>query len=195
MIVPSPYGLTGEAYLKFLDRGGLPGQAPRGPCRRPELRPGRPVATPLGWRQMTKFSGSFNMLSLGILYETALRWVPQANRVMAYASKIVESRVDLEKNQLTPVGNPDSVQVLTTQEDGSVGVYRLSGVLWHGPGMSIALYGSEGTLIYDLSRDEIRGAKRTDPALELLPIPANLRGGWNVEADFIARRLAGERPA
>ncbi len=191
MIVPSPYGLTGEAYLRSLIAGGYLGKLREVHVDGLNSDLADP-ATPLGWRQMTKFSG-FNMLSLGILYETALRWVPQANRVMAYASKIIESRVDLEKNQLAPVGNPDSVQVLTTQEDGSVGVYRLSGVLWHGPGMSIALYGSEGTLIYDLIRDEIRGAKRTDPALELLPIPANLRGGWNVEADFIAA-IRGERP-
>ncbi len=30
--------------------------------------------TPMGWRQMTRYSG-FNMLTLGILYETVLRWV------------------------------------------------------------------------------------------------------------------------
>ena len=54
------------------------------------------------------------------------------------------------------VGTPDSIQVLTTQEDGSCGIYRLSGVVWHEKAMSVALYGSEGTLIYDLLRDEIR---------------------------------------
>ena len=31
--------------------------------------------------------------------------------------------------------------------------------------MSVALYGSEGTLIYDLLRDEIRAGRRTDESL------------------------------
>jgi predicted dehydrogenase len=191
MIVPSPYGLTGEAYVRSLIASGYLGKLREVHVDGLNSDLADP-ATPLGWRQMTKYSG-FNMLTLGILYETVLRWVPQANRVMAYASKVIEKRIDPEKNQPALVGNPDSVQVLTTQEDGSIGVYRLSGVLYHGPGMSISFYGSEGTLVYDLSRDEIRGAKRTDTALEPLPIPANMRGGWRVEADFIAA-IRGERP-
>jgi predicted dehydrogenase len=148
--------------------------------------------TPLGWRQMTRYSG-FNMLTLGILYETVLRWVAPANRVMAYASKLIPNRVDPEQGKLVKVGTADSVQVLTTQEDGSCGVYRLSGVIWHDNAMGVALYGSEGSLIYDLTRDEIRGARRTDEVLRLLPIPDSLRRGWRVEADFVAA-IRGERP-
>ena len=148
--------------------------------------------TPLGWRQMTKASG-FNMLTLGILYETALRWIPPANRVLAYASKLIPTRLDPETGKPARVGTPDSVQVLTVQEDGSCGTYRLSGVVWHETGMGIALHGSEGTLIYDLSRDQIRGARRTEPELQPMPIPQALRGGWQVEADFVAA-IRGERP-
>ncbi len=190
MIVPSPYGLTGEAFVRSLIASGYIGTLREVHVDGLNSDLADP-SIPLGWRQMTKYSG-FNMLTLGILYETVLRWVPQANRVLAYASKLIEKRLDPEKNQMGIVGNPDSVQVLTTQEDGSVGVYRLSGVLHHGPGMSVALYGSDGTIVYDLTRDEIRGAKRTDAALEPLPIPANLRGGWRVEAEFIAA-IRGKR--
>jgi predicted dehydrogenase len=141
---------------------------------------------------MTKYSG-FNMLTLGILYETVSRWVPQANRVMAYASKIIPQRVDHETGRTQRVGTPDSVQVLTTQDDGSVGIYRLSGVVHHGPGLGITLYGSEGTLSYNLTRDELTGGRRDDPALSPMPIPEQHRGGWNVEADFVAA-IRGERP-
>ncbi len=59
--------------------------------------------------------------------------------------------------------------------------------------MGVALYGSEGTLIYDLLRDEIRGARRQDSELKPMPIPDSMRGGWQVEADFIAA-IRGERP-
>jgi predicted dehydrogenase len=93
---------------------------------------------------------------------------------------------------MVKVGTPDSVQVLTVQEDGSRGVYRLSAVVHHDVGMGVALYGSEGTLVYDLANDEIRGARRRDHALKPIPITDELRGGWRVEEDFVAA-IRGER--
>jgi predicted dehydrogenase len=190
MIVPSPFGLTGDAYLRSLIASGYLGRLREihahglnGDLADPAL--------PISWRQMTKYSG-FNMLTLGILYETVLRWAPEANRVLAYASKMIPDRLDAETKKRVRVGTPDSVQVLTTQEDGSIGVYRLSGVLYHAPGMGVTLYGSEGTLSYDLTRDEITGGRKGDEALAPLPIPDNLRGDWQVESDFVAA-IRGER--
>lgn len=184
MIVPSPYGLTGEAFLRSLIENGYLGhlrelhvQGISGELADPE--------GPMGWRQMTRYSG-FNMLTLGILYEAVLRWVAPANRVMAYASKLIPERLDPELGKVVRVGTPDSVQVLTTQEDGSIGVYRVSGLVWHDRVLSIALYGSEGTLIYDFLNDEIRGARRTDAEIRALPIPEESRRGWRVEEDFVA---------
>ncbi len=97
--------------------------------------------TSMGWRQMTRYSG-FNTLTLGILYETVLRWVAPANRVMAYASKIIQQHRDPELGKVVRVGTPDSLHALTTQEDGCSEVYRLSAVLRHERAMSAALYGS-----------------------------------------------------
>ncbi|MEO6812179.1 MAG: gfo/Idh/MocA family oxidoreductase, partial [Isosphaeraceae bacterium] len=125
--------------------------------------------------------------------ETSSRWVAPVTRVFAYASKLVPKRKDPESNEKVRVGTPDSVQVLTSHKDGSIGSYRLSGVVWHDLGNTIALYGSAGTLIYDLTRDEIRGAQSHESELHPLPIPDSLRGGWQVEADFIAA-IRGERP-
>jgi predicted dehydrogenase len=191
MIVPSPYGLTGDAYVRSLIDSDYLGTLREVHVDGLTSDLADPK-TPLGWRQMTKYSG-FNMLTLGILYETVLRWVPQAVRVIAYASKLIAKRFDAETGHIARVGNPDSVQVITSHEDGSSGVYRLSGVLHHPPGLSVALYGSEGTLVYDLTRDEIRGGKRGASGLEPLSIPAKQRGGWQVEADFVAS-IRGERP-
>ncbi|WP_422926642.1 Gfo/Idh/MocA family protein [Singulisphaera sp. PoT] len=190
MVVPSPFGLTGDAFIQSLIRSDYLGNLR-------EIHVDgfsndlADSSVPLGWRQMTKYSG-FNMLTLGILYETALRWVSPVNRVMAYASKAIPKRIDPESGALAKVGTPDSVQVLTTQEDGSCGVYRLSGVLWHRTGMSITLHGSEGAIRYDLTRDEIFGARASEASLALLEIPRDLRGGWQVEEDFIAA-IRGER--
>jgi predicted dehydrogenase len=190
MIVPSPYGLTGDAYMRSLISGGFLGTLREVHVHGLSSELADP-STPLGWRQMTKYSG-FNMLTLGILHEIVLRWTPPVNRVFACASKVIPTRLDPETGKPVRVGTPDSLQVLTTQEDGSSGTYRLSGVVWHNTGLGIALYGREGTLIYDLSRDEILGGRRGLP-LEPMPIPDHLRGGWQVEADFVAA-VRGERP-
>ena len=177
MVVPSPYGLTGDAFMRSLIASGW-----LGTLREVHVHglsdQLADKETPLGWRQMTRYSG-FNMLNLGILYETVLRWAAPANRVLAYASKVIPHRLDPEQAKKVTVGTPDSVQVLTTQEDGSCGVYRLSGVVWHENSMGVALYGSRGTLIYDL-----RGTRSGRPA-----IGGILEGAADPRVD--AGRLAG----
>lgn len=190
MIVPSPYGLVGDAFMKSLIADGYLGALREVHVHGMTADLADPT-TPLGWRQMTKYSG-FNMLTLGILYETVQRWVSPANRVLAYTSRLIPTRPDLQTGRSARVGTPDSVQVLTTQEDGSVGIYRLSACVYHGPGLGVALYGTEGTLLYDFRTEVIEGARRADASLATLPIPDSLRGGWQVEADFIAA-IRGER--
>src|SRR5262249_57397210 len=59
--------------------------------------------------------------------------------------------------------------------------------------MGLAMYGSEGTLIYDFTREELAGGRRKDSGLKPIPIPEKRRGGWQVEAEFIAA-VRGERP-
>ena len=183
MIAPSPYGLIGEAYVRSLLDEGILGDLREVHVAGLSSALADPK-TPLSWRQVTKYSG-FNMLNLGILYESVLRWVAPANRVSAFASKLVPTRKDPETDKSVRVGTPDSVQVLTGQEDGSVGIYRFSGVVRHGAEMSVTLYGSEGTLRYDFARDELSVAGKHDPQLLPRPIPNATRGGWNVEAEFV----------
>jgi predicted dehydrogenase len=191
MIVPSPYGLAGDAFMRSLIGSGFLGTLREVHVHALSDQLADP-STPMSWRQLTRFSG-FNMLSLGIIYETVLRWVPAATRVLAYASKIIPRRFDPEQGRSSRVGTPDSIQVLTSHGDTACGVFRLSGVVWHDRSMGVALYGSEGTLIYDLLTDEIKGARRQDAALAPMPIPDKLRGGWQAEADFVAA-IRGERP-
>ncbi len=183
MVVPSPYGLTGDAFVRRLIADGF-------------LRHLREVHvdglssdlsdrnTPLMWRQVTRYSG-FNMLNLGILYETVTRWVAPATRVFAFTARFVPKRLDPETGERVKVGIADSVQVLTVHEDNSIGTYRLSGVVRHNVGNRVTLYGSGGTLVYDLTRDEILAASDEEAELHPLAIPDDLRGGWRVEADFV----------
>jgi predicted dehydrogenase len=190
MIVPSPYGLVGDAFVRSLIDDGYLDTLREVHVTGFSSDLADP-ATPLGWRQISKYTG-FNMLTLGILYESALRWTPPVRGVMAFASKHVPRRVEAETGANVRVGSPDSVQVLTNHEGGACGSYRLSGVLWHEDRMGISMYGSEGTLIYDLKREELVGGRRKDNGLKPIPIPQKQRGGWQVEADFIAA-IRGER--
>ena len=135
MVVPSPYGLAGDSYVRSLIDGDYLGTFREIHVHGLSSDLADP-ATPLGWRQVSKYSG-FNMLTLGILYETALRWTPAVNRVSAIATKHIGKRVDPETSTVVKVGSPDSVQVLTGHEGGACGSYRLSGVAWHESRMGI----------------------------------------------------------
>ncbi len=183
MVVPSPYGLVGEEYVRLLIADGFLGQLREVHVAGLSSALADPQ-TPMSWRQITKYSG-FNMLNLGILHESVLRWVAPASRVIAIASKIIPTRKDSETNKTVRVGTADSVQVLTTHEDHSVGVYRLSAVVRHGAEMSVTLYGSAGTLHYDFATDELLAASGDETKLTPKPIPAAIRGKWNVENEFI----------
>jgi len=191
MVVPSPLGMAGDTVMRERVGSGYLGDLREAHITGFSADLADPD-TPLSWRQMTRYSG-FNTLDLGNLYESSARWLPPVRRVFASATKQVSSRLDPETNELARVGTADSVQVVTSHKGGASGSYRLSGVLWHEVESSVALFGSAGTLVYDLKRDEIRGAPRTQPHLEPIPIPDAHREGWTVEADFVAA-VRGERP-
>jgi predicted dehydrogenase len=189
-VVPSPYGLKGHAVMQELIAAGFLG----------ELREVQVVslnaaladpAAPLSWRQDVNLSG-FNMLTLGIVHETLLRWVPPPVRVLAQVHAFIPRRIDPASGVLRPVGTPDSVQVLAVLENGARAVYHFSGVAPFGQQMGIWLHGTEGTLHYDLLADRIHGASKKRgaapgraAALEEIPIPPEKAGAWRVEADFV----------
>lgn len=189
-VVPSPFGLTGDAVVRELLASGFVGDV------REVHVVGRTgaladPAAPLSWRQDEGLSG-FNMLTLGILHETVLRWLPQPERVLATARAFIAERIDPASGFRRPVGTPDSVQVLTELPGGAAGVYQFSGVTPFGQGSSITVYGSDGVLVYDLDADRIRGASRRAgkqaarlEELAEIPIPPEKAGGWQVESDWV----------
>lgn len=189
-VVPSPYGLKGDAVMRELIEGGFLGEVREvhvtglgGALADP--------ATALSWRQDVALSG-YNMLSLGILHETLLRWAPPPVLVLAHAHAFIPSRIDPESGVRRRVGTPDSVQVLAVLENGARAVYRMSGVTAYGQELAVRLYGTQGVLHYDLAADRIRGASKTGgrrearaDELEEIPIPEEKAGGWRVEAEFV----------
>jgi predicted dehydrogenase len=189
-IVPSPYGLKGHDVVQELIRDGFLGELREAHVTSRNAALADPAA-PLSWRQDLGLSG-FNMLTLGILHETFLRWAPPPVRVLAQVHAFIPTRIDPESGVRRQVGTPDSVQVLAVLQHGARAVYEFSGVTPFGQAVGITLYGSEGVLHYDLFADRIRGSSRrrgATPAnledLPEIPIPAEKAGGWRVEADFV----------
>jgi predicted dehydrogenase len=180
-IVPSPFGLThGEHFRSLMDSGYI-GELREfhvysltGALADPEA--------PLSWRQDEVLSG-FNMLTLGILHETVLRWLPQPVRVLAQAHAFIATRFDSESGLRRPVGTPDSVQAVTKLANGARGIYQFSGVVPFGGGMGLRLYGTKGMLFYDFTADRIFGTQKPGPAEPMTMYKES--GGWRVESDFV----------
>ena len=189
-IVPSPFGLRGDEVMRELLAEGFLGElreihvfSRTGALAEP--------AAPLSWRQDAALSG-VNMLTLGIVHETLLRWTPPPVRVLAQAHAFTPERIDPESGVRRAVGTPDSVQVLTVLENGARASYHFSGVTPFGHGAGIHLYGTDGALFYDLTDDRIHGASRLRGAatasaesLKEIPIPADKARLWQVELDFV----------
>jgi predicted dehydrogenase len=192
-IVPSPFGMRAHLVVKELLDSGYIG----------ELREVVVIGTsdvladpsvPLQWRQVAELSG-VNMLTLGILHETLIRWVPDPIRVYAQCAAFTPERMDPATGMRCAVGTPDSVQVLTELAGGARGLYHISGVTRFGPGSQIHLYGSEGTLKYELiPQDRLLGARRGESELREIEIPPAKQLAWRVEADFIDA-IRGGKPS
>lgn len=191
-IVPSPFGLRIHQTIRQLLDEGYVGELREvvvlgcnAGCADP--------ATPLHWRQSAELSG-LNMLAMGILHETLIRWVPDPLSVLARTRTFTRQRTDPATGELRDVGTPDSVHVLTELPGGACGIYHLSGVLHHAPPMQIRIFGTEGTLQCVCDPDDrLLGARRGDADLAEIRIPAEQQGGWRVEADFIDA-IRGKKP-
>lgn len=183
-VVPSPFGLRAHRVVRELLASGFIG----------ELREMLVIAagdqladseTPIGWRQVRELSG-LNMLTLGIIHETAMRWVPAPVRVLAQVRAFISERLDPATGLLRRVGTPDSVQVLATLNGGAQAIYHVSGVARFGMGTQVHLYGSEGALCYELvPEDRLWGARRGEERLREIAVPAEQEIFWDVEAEFV----------
>ena len=182
-IVPSPFGLEADRAVKEMISSGLLGNL------REVVVLGTNSAfadssTPLHWRQCFELSG-VNMLALGILHETLIRWVPDPLRVVAQRSTFAPERLHWETGDTCLVDIPDSIHVLTELPRNARGVYYLSGVAYHGPEPQIHLYGSKGTIKCMFApRDRVFAADSSEEQLREVVLQGD-SNGWRVEEDFI----------
>lgn len=191
-IVPSPFGLKVGPFVKEMVEEGYLGTL-REVVVLGVTDTFWDYSRPIHWRQQKEISG-LNILSLGILHETLLRWVPGPVRVMAQTAILEPKRPDLEAGHYVDVSVPDHVHVMTQLESGVRGLYHFSGVSILGPRQQIQLYGSRGTIKVEFEPEErVLLGRHSDQELKPIDVPDELTGKWQVEEDFIAA-IRGERP-
>jgi predicted dehydrogenase len=184
-IVPSPFGLVQNSFVQSLIEQSFIGQ-----LREVVVIGAEPTFWDytefLHWRQDACISG-LNVLALGILHETVSRWIPATTRVFAQTACFERQRPLADSQGLVDVTVPDSVQIVTLIDGGARGIYHISGISLFGPGKQIHLYGSRGTIKYVMTpQEQLFCGRPEDKELVLADIPAAQRGGWRVEAEFIA---------
>jgi predicted dehydrogenase len=183
-IVPSPFGLMCGPFVQALIRDRFLGEL------REMVVLGADdlfwdYSTPLHWRQDRDISG-VNILGLGILHETALRWAPPPVRVFAQSTIFEPQRPNLMTSNYSDVTVPDSVQIVTQLDGGGRGLYHISGITLFGPGKQIHLYGSRGTIRVEFGPVErVLVGHYGDAALRPVDIPEGQRGRWRVEEEFV----------
>ena len=183
-IVPSPLGLCAGATVQQMLADGFLGDLREVVVLGLNGAAADPQA-PLHWRQQAEYSG-VNMLALGILHETLIRWVADPTRVLAQTQIFTLQRRDAASGEMRPVTRPDSVRVLTEIPGGARGVYHLSSAVHHAPPMQIQLYGSKGTIKYEFApRDRLLAARGSDNELREIEPPAGTQGKWRVEEEFV----------
>ncbi|MBA63509.1 MAG: oxidoreductase [Planctomycetaceae bacterium] len=189
-IVPSPLGMRAHKVIKqYLAAGKI------GELREVVVLGTNNVyadsSTPLHWRQSGPYSG-INMLALGIIHEPLVRWIADPIAVLASSQTFTAARLNEQTGNEEMVGTPDSVQVITQLPCGARGIYHMSGVIHHGPGPQIHLYGSKGTLKYVMAPDnKLYFGAAGDSQMSEVNIPVELAGDWRVEEEFV-QAIRGE---
>jgi predicted dehydrogenase len=183
MLCPPPIGMKGDRWIRKLLADGYLG-APR-EVHATGLSSGNLDSNaPLHWRQDFDLQG-YNTLTLGMWIEVIHRWMGPHRSVMAQLKTFTPTRRDPQTGQEKPVRIAESVAIAAELTNGAIGNYQFSGVTRFAPHNAIHLYGTEGTLHYDLETDQILGGRSGDETTHPLPIPPELAREWTVEADFI----------
>jgi predicted dehydrogenase len=140
---------------------------------------------PLHWRQDDKISGK-NVLTLGIMHETLMRWAPPLQKVYAQGAIVEPLRPVPEESRMAKCTIPDNLQIVAQYENNVRGIYHMSGVAMFGPGKQIHLYGSRGTIrIYFGEREKVMIGHSGEDAMHEAAIPEEMLGRWRVEEEFV----------
>jgi predicted dehydrogenase len=182
-LVPSPITLEADQTIVALLAEGYVGQVLAVELEATLQPQFLDPQAPLHWRQDARLSGH-NIMNMGIFYEAMMRWVGHARRVMAMARIAVPRRRD-DTGAWHDVVVPDHVDILAELRSGAHARLRFSSITGLARAPEAWIFGSDGTLRLEMEARRLWGGRRGDTALKEIAIPAERRGGWRVEAEFV----------
>jgi len=183
-IVPSPFTLhVDPILLSMLDNGDI--GTPRFFRFEYQAPPSVPLGYPLHWRRNKKYSGS-NIMVLGIIYESLLRWFGSAEWVNAHAEVVNNRAIDPDTNKEVEVEISDYLSVQMKMANGIMGSLFLHELSTRPASSSIKIYGDKGLFHLDF---EVGGklfhSTSTSHELNEVQIPPERAGKWRAEEEFI----------
>ncbi len=186
-VVPAPFTLRVDRAIQRLLKEGFLGDVLAAEVRVSSGFIDRQA--PLHWRQNGELSG-LNIMSLGIWYESLMRWIGTAENVTATGKVFVPMRRDGE-NQWREVKIPEHLNVNATMKNGAQLHLMVSAVAGLTGSPDVWLFGSEGTLRFH--DEKLWGGRRGDADLHEIEVPAHEQIGWRVEEEFI-NAIRGTEP-
>lgn len=136
----------------------------------------------LHWRQNFDLVG-YNYLSLGIWYESIMRLVGLATKVIAKGKTFVKMRRD-DQGFLRAVQIPEHLDLIAEMSCGAQAHFQISKVTGLAGESDVTFFGSAGTV--KVKGDRLYGARLGDKELNEIDIPDAEEGSWRVEEEFIA---------
>ena len=136
---------------------------------------------PFHWRMDADVSG-YNALSVGIEYESMMRWLGPATKVMGNTRTFTTQRRD-EDGNLRSVRLPELVDILADLACGAQMHMNVSSISGMGPQHEIWLFGSQGTIHCEGAN--VFAGKRGDTELKEVPNPEASRYKWRAEEEFV----------
>ena len=184
MLCPVPIGLKYDATVSGLLREDALGEV-RLVCVTSLSDAFLDADAPMNWRKDHRLSG-LNMHTFGMYAEVMHRWFGPSKTVTALSRIFTPERVTPEGEKVTVV-IPDQYLLATETLSGVPVQYTFSTAITH-PGDQVMVYGSEGALRYDVSRDVLHLARRGADFEEVPVRPEDAYDveHWRVEQDFVA---------
>lgn len=180
-VVPAPFTLGVDRTVQRLLREGYIGRPLSIEVRAADGR-FLDTSAPLTWRQNSEFSG-LNVMSLGIWYETVMRWLGEATHLSAKGRVFATQRPDTASGELVSIRIPEHIQVLADMACGAQASFTISAVTGLVRSNEILLCGSEGTLRF--AEGTLYGGRKGDAELAPIAISPEELGEWRVEAEFV----------
>ncbi|WP_309387721.1 Gfo/Idh/MocA family protein [Cerasicoccus frondis] len=140
----------------------------------------------LTWRQRTDLSGH-NIMTMGILFETAQRWLGRGvdvDWVKADAATVISERPTASGEGRAPVTIPDTLNFLGRYNNGAQLIGHFTCVASGSPMWYVDVQCERGSVHFDISESKLYVA-HTGRSPEVVTPDAGTAIGWRVEQDFV----------